>query len=141
MATLTQAELGVIVEEAVGFVVPAGAPETLAKAVASLAEDAEACRAMGGRARALAEGRYFAVMASDDSYVPGGLEKVQAALLASGSPIGALLCQAVYLAEPGNPIGGRPVYGEAHAVLLRVSAAERARGIAIRRRHIARREL
>ena len=28
---------------------------------------------------ALAEGRYFAVMASDDSYVPGGLEKVQAA--------------------------------------------------------------
>ncbi|MBK8864537.1 MAG: glycosyltransferase family 2 protein [Betaproteobacteria bacterium] len=73
----------------------------------------------------LAAGRYFAVMASDDSYVPGGLEKVQAALLASESTIGALICQAAYLAEHGNPIDGRPVYGQAHAVLLRGSAAER----------------
>ncbi|MBK9684443.1 MAG: glycosyltransferase family 2 protein [Betaproteobacteria bacterium] len=71
------------------------------------------------------KGRYFAVMASDDSYGAGGSEQVQAALLASESPIGALLCQAVYLAEHGNPIDGRPVYGQAHAVLLRGSAAER----------------
>lgn len=47
-----------IVEEAVGIVVPPGAPQTLATAVATLARDVEASRAMGGRARALAEGHY-----------------------------------------------------------------------------------
>ena len=76
-------------------------------------------------ALALAEGRYLAVMASDDCYVAGGLEQVQAALLTSKPPVGALLCQAVYLSEPGSALDGRPVYGESHAALFRGSAADR----------------
>jgi|GEM_PF-2362078 len=74
---------------------------------------------------ALAEGRHFAVMASDDCYVAGGLEQVQSALLDSALPIGGLLCQAVYLAERDTGLDGRAVYGEAHSALFRGSAAQR----------------
>jgi len=74
---------------------------------------------------ALAEGRYFAAMASDDCYVAGGLEQVQAALRASEPPAGGLFCQAVYLAERGGALDGRCVYGGAHEALFRGSAAQR----------------
>ena len=75
---------------------------------------------------ALARGRYFAVMASDECYVAGGLEQVQAALLASGgAPIDGLLCQSVYLADPGDTRDGQRVYGDALLALFRATAADR----------------
>jgi len=74
---------------------------------------------------ALAEGRYFAAMASDDYYVAGGLGQVQAALQEAALPIGGLLCQAIYRGERGSALDGRAVYGEAHAALFRGSAAQR----------------
>lgn len=77
----------------------------------------------------LSRGSYLALMASDDMYVSGGLERVEEILSAAEPRIDALLCQAQYILEDGREAS--LVYGPTQEKFFAGSAERRLEAVCV----------